>query len=233
MAKMQTKRSSAGGSVKRGSGGATITREARSGELVGIGHRTQHGNKIGRSASSGEFEIVGPRGEPSVRIKVKAAMPLRAGQRYVLLDDPTTAGSDTSSAFEPSPWAQALLRGREMALADLKSCGGAYDLEQVRAMLGGISRSQVHAKVKDGKLLAIPGPSNHRHYPVVQFNARGELIEGLDQVQAALDDGPWIVLNFLIHPDARLQGRKPIELLEEGKVDVVVTAARRVGEAGA
>ena len=52
-------------------------------------------------------------------------------------------------------------------------------------------------------------------------------------MQQALDDGCWVVLNFLIHPDARLQGRKPIDLLSEGKVGVVVAAARRVGEAGA
>ena len=211
----------AGGAAKRGSG-----------HLVGIGPRGKRGAKIVRDAGSGEFEIVGPRGQQGVRIKVKAASPVRAGQHYLLLDDPA-AGADTGSAFEPGPWAQALLRGREIALADLKSCGGAYDLEQVRAMLGGISRSQVHAKVKEGKLLAVPGPSNHRHYPVVQFNTRGELIDGLDKVRAALDDSPWIVLNFLIHPDARLQGRKPIELLSEGKVDAVVAAARRAGEAGA
>ena len=218
MAKTQTSRPAAGGS---------------NGKPIGAGPRAQHRVKINRDAGSAEFEIVGPRGLHGVRIKVKATTPLRAGHNYVLLDDPAGSGAAAASAFEPSPWAQALLRGREMALADLKGCGGAYDLEQVRAMLGGISRSQVHAKVKDGKLLAVPGPSNHRHYPVVQFNARGELIEGLDQVQAALDDGPWIVLNFLIHPDVRLQGRKPIELLAEGKVDAVVAAARRVGEAGA
>ena len=219
MAKTQMR--GAGGTAKRGSG-----------ELVGIGPRAQQRAKTNRDAGSGEFVIVGPRGEQGIRIKVTATTPVRAGQRYVLLDDPTV-GADTGSAFKPGPWAQALLRGREMALADLKNCGGAYDLEQVRAMLGGISRSQVHAIVKEGKLLAVPGPSNHRHYPAVQFDARGALIEGLDRVQEALNDGPWIVLNFLIHPDARLQGRKPIELLAEGKVDVVAAAARRVGEAGA
>ena len=217
----KTQMRGAGGRAKRARGG-----------IVGIAPKALLGTKIDRDAVSGEFEIVGPRGQPGMRIKVKTAAPVRAGQRYVLLDDPA-AGADTDSAFEPGPWAQALLRGREMALADLKGCGGAYDLDQVRAMLGGISRSQVHAKVKEGKLLAVPGPSNHRHYPAVQFNARGELVEGLDQVQQALDDGCWVVLNFLIHPDARLQGRKPIDLLSEGKVGVVVAAARRVGEAGA
>ena len=212
MAKTQTSRPATVGNAKRGRAG---------------------GDMAGRDAISGEFVTVGPRGHEVVRIKVKAAAPVRAGRHYVLLDDPSAGVANTDGAFEPGPWAQAMLRGREGALADLKSCGGAYDLDQVRAMLGDISRSQVHAKVKERKLLAVPGPSNHRHYPVVQFNARGELIEGIKEVQEALDDSPWIVLNFLIHPDARLQGRKPIDLLAEGKVDMVAAAARRLGAAGA
>ena len=191
------------------------------------------GHKIGRNVLSGEFVTVGPRGNEAVRIKVKAGTAVRAGRRYVLLDDPSAGVADTDSAFQPGPWAQAILRGREMQLADLRTSGGAYDLDQVRAMLGNISRSQVHAKVKELKLLAVPGPSNHRRYPVAQFNQRGELIAGIKEVQEALDDSPWIVLNFLIHPDARLQGRKPIDLLKQGKVDAVAAAARRMGEAGA
>ena len=159
----------------------------------------------------------------------------KAGHNYVLVDDPTPGAADATSAeaFEPGPWARAFLRGRTIQLADLKASGGTYSLEQVQQVLGGISRQQVHDRVASGKLLTVPGPSNRRRYPVIQFNERGEVIEGLSQVMSAIDDSPWIVLNFLIHPDARLQGCKPIDLLEEGQVERVVSAARKIGEAGA
>jgi hypothetical protein len=53
-------------------------------------------------------------------------------------------------------------------------------------------------------------------------------------VQEALPTrNPWTVLNFLIQSDDRLNGRRPIDVLKEGKVDLAVEAARRMGEQGA
>ena len=46
-------------------------------------------------------------------------------------------------------------------------------------------------------------------------------------------DNPWTVLNFLAQSDDRLNGRKAIDLLKEGKVDLVVEAARRMAQQGA
>jgi hypothetical protein len=187
-----------------------------------------------RSAVTGQFVTVGPRGgETAVRIKVTAAAPVRAGQSYVLLADPEPETAHAARAFKPGPWARALLVGKQLHMADLETSGGAYDLEQVQLVLGGISRSQVAEYVKTGKLLAVPGPSNRRRYPAVQFDERGRLIAGIAEVQKALADSPWIVLNFLIRPDDRLQGQRPIDLLKQGKVDAVVAAARRLGEPGA
>ena len=40
-------------------------------------------------------------------------------------------------------------------------------------------------------------------------------------------------MNFLSQPDDRLHGQKPIDVLKEGKVDLVIEAARRVGQQGA
>jgi hypothetical protein len=40
------------------------------------------------------------------------------------------------------------------------------------------------------------------------------------------------VLNFLVRPDPRLSGRKPIDLLRAGEIDLVVDAARRMGQQG-
>jgi hypothetical protein len=83
-------------------------------------------------------------------------------------------------------------------------------------------------------LLAVTGPSNRRVYPTVQFNRDGSVVSGLKVVREALPtENSWAILNFLVRPDSRLNGRKPIDLLRDGKVDLVVQAARGMGEQGA
>jgi hypothetical protein len=138
-----------------------------------------------------------------------------------------------ASAFEPNARAKALLRGVQIAQSDLKESGGAYDLDQVRVLMNGISRQMVDRKVREGSLLAVPGPSNRRAYPTVQFNRDGTVVPGLKAVQEALPtENPWAVLNFLVRPDPRLDGRTPIDLLKAGEIDLVVDAARRMDQQG-
>lgn len=145
----------------------------------------------------------------------------------------TPATSVSQSAYEPDARARAVLRGREIAEADLRASGGAYDLQAVRTLLHGVSRQRIDKQVRDGSLLAIPGPSNRRYYPTVQFQSDGSVVRGLKAVRDALPTrNSWAVLNFLVQPDARLHGRKPIELLRAGAVDDVVGAARGVGQQG-
>jgi hypothetical protein len=138
-----------------------------------------------------------------------------------------------ASAFEPSSRAKALLKGVQIAQNDLKESGGAYDLDQVRLLMSGISRQMVDRKVREGSLLAVRGPSNRRAYPTVQFTSDGNVVPGLKAVQDALPTGnPWAVLNFLVRPDPRLSGRKPIDLLKAGEIDLVVDAAQHMGQQG-
>jgi hypothetical protein len=140
----------------------------------------------------------------------------------------------SQKAFEPDARAQALLEGVRIAQEDLRKAGGAYDLEQVRTLMQGVSRQAVDKRVQEGSLLAVPGPSNRRSYPTLQFNPDGTIVEGLKAVRAALPtNNPWTILNFLAHPDDRLQGRKPIDVLKAGNVELVVEAARRLGQQGA
>jgi hypothetical protein len=118
----------------------------------------------------------------------------------------------------------------QIAQNDLKESGGAYDLDQVRVLMNGISRQMVDRKVREGSLLAVPGPSNRRAYPTIQFTRDGTVVPGLKAVQDALPTkNPWAVLNFLVRPDPRLNGRKPIDLLQGGEIDLVVEAARQMG----
>lgn len=128
--------------------------------------------------------------------------------------------------------ARALLRGWEIAEADLKEAGGAFTAEEARRLLNGVTRQALEKRVRDGSLLAVPGPSNRRRYPAMQFTHES-VVPGLEAVQKALPTrNPWTILNFLVRPDKRLGGRKPIEVLRDGDVDLVVSAARGMGVQG-
>jgi hypothetical protein len=138
------------------------------------------------------------------------------------------------AAFEPDARSLAILEGVRIAQEDLREAGGAYDLEQVRVLMRGVSRQAIDKRVQEGSLLAVPGPSNRRSYPTLQFNRDGTVVDGLRAVCEALPTtNPWTIVNFLAQPDDRLHGQKPIDVLKEGKVDLVVEAARRMGQQGA
>jgi nucleoid DNA-binding protein len=136
------------------------------------------------------------------------------------------------SAYEPSARARALLRGKEISERDLKESGGSFELRDVETLLG-ISRQAIDKKVRDDALVAVPGPHGRRRYPIVQFTNEGTL-PGLQSVLQSLPSASgWFRLNFLITPDAHLGGRRPVDLLKEGKIDSVVMAAQAVGVQGA
>ena len=90
------------------------------------------------------------------------------------------------SAFEPDARSLAVLEGVRIAREDLRAAGGAYDLDQVRTLMGGVTRQAVEKRVQEGSLLAVPGPSNRRSFPTLQFNGDGTLVAGLREVREAL-----------------------------------------------
>lgn len=135
-------------------------------------------------------------------------------------------------AFEPDARARMILRGLEIAEADLADAGGTYNLQQVVRLLR-VTRQRVERKVQEGSLLAVPGPSNRRVYPTMQFNRDGSVVEGLALVREALGfSNSWSVVNFLINPNDGLDGARPIEVLREGEIDKVVAVAHSVGVQG-
>lgn len=137
-----------------------------------------------------------------------------------------------ADAYEPNHKAQAILRGVQMAQTLLEETGGTFTLEQVQGILG-ISRQAVLKKVKDGGLLAVPGPNARRRYPVVQFTANG-VVAGLKEVMTKLlIKNPFAVLSFLVEPNDLLEGAKPLEMMKAGKKDVVIRAAALQFEQGA
>ena len=138
------------------------------------------------------------------------------------------------AAFAPDARSRAMLEGIRIAQEDLRDAGGTYDLDEVRTLMRGVSRQAVDKRVQDGSLVAVPGPSNRRCYPTLQFNRDGTVVPGLKAVREALQTrNPWTVLNFLAHPDVRLNNRRPIELLRSSQLELVLGAARRHGDQGA
>lgn len=132
-------------------------------------------------------------------------------------------------AYAPGAKARALMRGREQAAKDLAQSGGTFELDEVRTLLHGVSRQRIDKLVSDGVLMTVPGPSNRRRFPVAQFTADGRPLPGLAQVLKSLPTtNPWVILNFLVQPNTRLDSRKPVDLLQAGAVDAVVRAARRL-----
>ena len=172
-------------------------------------------------------------GEATKAFFTTSAAPLGAPQTFdvTIYDQPARQPLPTKkavkkqrevseTAFAPSARAKAMLRGVEIAEADLRDSGGAFELEEVQKLLRGVSRQSVEKKVREGALLAVPGPSNRRRYPTMQFND-GTLLPGLKEVQAALPTrNGWSVLNFLIHPNSLLDQRRPIDLIKAGEVEL-------------
>ena len=185
-----------------------------------------------------EVAIVSPSPETVKQLRHRSKA--RFGVLRKIYGKPLSSSSKTleavinQAAFEPDARSLAILEGVRIAQEDLREAGGAYDLEQVRTLMRGVSRQAIDKRVQEGRLLAVPGPSNRRSYPTLQFNPDGTVVDGLKAVCEVLPtSNPWTVLNFLAQPDDRLRGRKPIDVLKEGKIDLVVEAARRMGQQGA
>ena len=165
---------------------------------------------------------------------------LPGGKEAMAVDDdqePAVGVSDGASlsneAFRPSARARAMLRGKEYAYANLVESGGAFDLEETRTLLNGVSRQAIEKRVREGSLLAVPGPGSRRSYPACQFTSDGEVIKGIRETRSAFpSENAWAFLSFLVSPNSVLDGRKPISLLASGNVGIVINAAKGYGEQG-
>jgi nucleoid DNA-binding protein len=203
-----------------------VTKHLNKGDRVRIGSIgtlavRKRAARMGRNPATGKLVQI-------MASKRAAANLRRAGGGLAL----EIADEPAESAYQPSARGQALLRGKEICESDLRDSGGAFTLQDVEKLLG-ISRQAIDKKVRDDALLAVPGPHNHRRYPVVQFTGDG-ILPGLEDVLKSLPSANgWFRLNFLIRPDARLGGRRPVDLLKENKIDPVVVAAKAVGVQGA
>jgi len=192
-------------------------RALASSDLAGIGHVT----------------VVSPKRLPSLRARRLKHFEIRTTDTADAATKRESKPSVADDAFAPDARARAILRGLDYAHADLKEAGGAYDLLQVRKVMRGVSRQAIEKRVREGSLLAVPGPNNRRSYPTLQFSADGSVVDGLRAVRDALrTQNPWAILGFLINPQDALGGDRPITRLRAGAIEPVLQAARRTGEQG-
>ena len=116
-------------------------------------------------------------------------------------------------------------------VTDLQEGGDALTAGETAQLLG-ISVDEVRRLAEAGDLLGLPTESGPV-FPSVQFRD-GKALAGLVEVLAAFPDpNPWARLNYLVNPDLRLEGRRPIDCLIAGDIDRVISAARQVGEQSA
>jgi hypothetical protein len=130
------------------------------------------------------------------------------------------------------PLAEARLSGLRSKTFLLHAEGGAISAGEAAALLG-LTRQGVDRRRRAGRLLALTVGRRGYRYPVWQFAERGTL-PGIENTLTALDSfGEWSQVSWFINPNIDLDGRSPLSLLREGRVEPVVQAAHRYGEMGA
>jgi hypothetical protein len=132
------------------------------------------------------------------------------------------------------PLVPAFVRGARAKQELIREGGGVYTTDRAAEILN-ISPQAVIKKHSSGKMLALTFGRRGFRYPAWQFDLReGAIIAGLDQVLSALaGHDEWMQNVFFLNPSSRLNDRRPVDVLREGKYEQVIEAARSFLEQGA
>ena len=129
------------------------------------------------------------------------------------------------------PLTAAFLRGAEMKRTLLKTEGGVLSAPQLAEHLG-ITPQGLGKKREKGQVFWLEVGDGYV-YPAFQVGSSG-LLPGIREVLDAFEeDNPWSRVNFMLTGDARLAGRRPLDVLRDGDIKAVTRAARGYGEHGA
>ena len=131
----------------------------------------------------------------------------------------------------PDPLTAALLRGAEMKRDILKAEGGVLSAPQLAQHLG-ITPQGLGKKREKNRVFWLEVGDGYV-YPAFQIGRDG-LLRGVREVLDAFQvNDPWMRVHFMLTGDKRLRGRRPIDLLRDGKLEQVIGAAKAYGEHGA
>ena len=139
--------------------------------------------------------------------------------------------------FNPAdidPLLAAKARGAKVRRELQKEAGGFLRTEDLTRLLN-VTEAAISRQADGAKLLVIK-KGRVNLFPRVQFDRDSQPVLGMKEVLPVLKtagaDG-WAQLLFLLNPNDRLDGRKPIDVLQTGEIASVVEAAHCYGEHGA
>jgi hypothetical protein len=135
-----------------------------------------------------------------------------------------------------SPVVRARLRGIRRKREVLQAEGGSVGTVEAAQILGGISKQAVDKRRERGTILALPKGGGEYAFPLWQFdeNTRDGLLPGLARVLKRFSvENPWMRAEFMLAPNARLGGKKPLNALRDGEVEAPALAASAYGVHGA
>jgi hypothetical protein len=124
----------------------------------------------------------------------------------------------------------ARMRGETAKLEILNEVGPMLGLQQAAELLS-VSKQAVHKRLRNQSLFGIKYQEEIR-IPAWQIRDT-EVVPGIAAVLKALDTTDWGKLLFLHTENMQLQGRKPKDLILEGKANSVAQLALQFGEQGA
>jgi hypothetical protein len=138
----------------------------------------------------------------------------------------------TEQVRKDEPLLMARLRGIQAKQQLVKAEGGALSVEEVAKILS-MSRQAVDKRRRSGQLIAVNIGRRGYAYPAWQFGENGT-IQGLETVlQSLRGHDEWMQLAFMLNANIRLNGRRPLDELRQGRVEAVREAAKAYGEQGA
>jgi hypothetical protein len=113
--------------------------------------------------------------------------------------------------------------------------GGGISDAQFAKQLGLKSRETVRGYRQSGQIFAWEKGTRNLQYPAWQIHAH-KLLPGLADVLAILgrrELTPLAIANYFLSESEELDGKRPLDLLRENRVEDVIQHARRYGEIGA
>lgn len=130
--------------------------------------------------------------------------------------------------------ARARVRGLEIRQNLAEAEGGSWSSEEVAQLLT-ITKTAVLKRLATGRLLAWREERlQAARFPRWQFNAYGQVLAGLEEVLAILNQNerldPWGKMLFFLQEKPSLGGRRPLDLLRAGRLAEVQLAAQAYAE---
>lgn len=100
---------------------------------------------------------------------------------------------------------------------------------EVADLLGLKTRKTIHDRMQAKSILGIKDKGTYR-FPIWQFDPEGDdgVLNGLPDVLKALHASDFTKLNWLMSPHPAMDGKTPIETIEQGELGRVLVEARGV-----